>query len=266
MLYIVKHLLKSHPYTPLRNSVEPSYFYDMSSDILRPLAAFRDQQKTQRYVKAVRNLDEAVDIRSKQQRSADTDDRTISIETAFDLDLKIKSHSSEQGFSVSLELPSLGKGAQATAAGTETTSPPEAPRYYTVHAEYGTDFLWYDANHPRHGKVFVEDISDELSSFPRAVPKNYKTWVTTYNTNFKASCYDSRYSSPSVFFTTAEDVAWNVAGFLLAWRIALAPHVGSVTYLSDCKEYLLEKGNATDVTLRFLADQAAVLEKGAFSE
>lgn len=238
----------------------------MASDILSPLAAFCCQPEYKRYIKTVRNLDEVFDTLTEQSESAATDGHTVSIETAFDLELKIKSDSSEQGLSVSLELPSREKETPVTATSEKTTSPADGLRYYTVNAEYGTDFLWYDDNDPEHDKVFVEDIADELSSFPRTVLEHYESWVITYKSNFKASCYDNRYYSPSVFFTTAEDVAWNVAGFLLAWRIALALHVSAVVYLTGRKEYLLRKGDATDVTLRFLADQAAILGMSTFPE
>lgn len=52
-------------------------------------------------------------------------------------------------------------------------------------------------------------------------------------------------------------------GFLLAWRIALAPHVGSVEWAVGRDKYLLKKGDDTEneVTYKFLENQAEVLAK-----
>lgn len=58
-----------------------------------------------------------------------------------------------------------------------------------------------------------------------------------------------------VFFNASEEVSWNVAGFLLAWRIVMAPEVGSIRYSAGNSKYVLEKGNETSVTQAFLRDQ-----------
>jgi hypothetical protein len=58
-------------------------------------------------------------------------------------------------------------------------------------------------------------------------------------------------------------VAWNVAGFLLAWRIAMAPDVGGIEFMaaSGSSSYILKKGEETSVTLSFLRDQVDMMEK-----
>ncbi|RMJ26769.1 hypothetical protein PHISP_02369 [Aspergillus sp. HF37] len=239
----------------------------MSSDTLKPLMAVFCEPETKRYIKKFCNLEE-----SWQSHAAtpdpDEDDNTVTIETTFDLDLKITRGSDGQSHSVTLAPPSFGKATQETPnyteADDETTpraSPPAEPtRHYDIVHEFGTDFLWYGEEDPRRENLFAEDASEELSSFPPAVVKSYEAWVITYKINFKESCHDVRYYYPSVFFTVAQDVAWNVAGFLLAWRIALAPQTASVVYLTGRKEYLLKKGQENAVTLEFLTDQAVVLE------
>ena len=52
-----------------------------------------------------------------------------------------------------------------------------------------------------------------------------------------------------------------MTGFLLAWRIAIAPQVGSVEYSAGSLKYLLESGKETSVTVEFLKDQIAFLAK-----
>lgn len=70
--------------------------------------------------------------------------------------------------------------------------------------------------------------------------------------------------SVHVFPTIAEEVAWNVGRFLLAWRIALATHVGSVEFGVGREKYLLRKGEdvENDVIYSFLEDQAVFLANG----
>lgn len=62
-----------------------------------------------------------------------------------------------------------------------------------------------------------------------------------------------------VFFKGVNDeVAWHVAGYLLAWRIASSPHVGSISYSPGQSDYRVEKGNETSVTVKFLEDQLGI--------
>lgn len=65
-----------------------------------------------------------------------------------------------------------------------------------------------------------------------------------------------------VFSDRTEEVAWNVAGYMLAWRIVLGPGVGSVVYTAGSTDYLLERGNGL-ATERFLGDQIELLAMGA---
>jgi hypothetical protein len=241
----------------------------MSSDILKPLVAVLCQPETKRYIKRFCNLEESSQAHTTTP-DPDEDDNTVTIETTFDLDLVVTRGSGGQSYSVTLEPPSFARATQETPSLNSTeaddkiappaTTPAEPTRHYAILDEYGTDFLWYGEEDPKHEDLFAWNASEELSLFPPAVVKSYEAWVITYKTNFKESCYDDRYYYPSVFFTAAEDVAWNVAGFLLAWRIALAPQTASVLYLTGSKDYLLKKGQENAVTLEFLADQAVVLE------
>ena len=64
-----------------------------------------------------------------------------------------------------------------------------------------------------------------------------------------------------VFLSASEEVAWNVAGYLLAWRIVMAPQIGSIRYSAGNSKYLLEKGNETSVTRTFLKDQMEILAR-----
>lgn len=65
-----------------------------------------------------------------------------------------------------------------------------------------------------------------------------------------------------LFVTASKEVAWNVAGYLLAWRIILDPEVGSVEFTAGHSKYLLERGKEMSVTLGFLKDQVGLLVNG----
>ncbi|OQD81430.1 hypothetical protein PENANT_c027G04838 [Penicillium antarcticum] len=58
------------------------------------------------------------------------------------------------------------------------------------------------------------------------------------------------------------DVAWNVAGLMLAWRIAMAPQVGRIEFSTGDSKYFTEKGKETSVTSVFLQEQADIVAKG----
>lgn len=66
----------------------------------------------------------------------------------------------------------------------------------------------------------------------------------------------------NVFLSASEEVAWNVAGYLLAWRIVIFPQIGRIQYSDGHSKYLLEKGNETSVAAQFLKDQVELLTKG----
>ena len=84
---------------------------------------------------------------------------------------------------------------------------------------------------------------------------NYDAWVDTYTDKFKERCEDTQDYSANVFLTAAEQVAWQIAGYLLAWRIVRSPQVGSVEYSLGRKKYVLEQGRESDITLAFLEAQ-----------
>ena len=85
--------------------------------------------------------------------------------------------------------------------------------------------------------------------------------METYDKNFKTRCEDTQNYHANVFPSAWEEVAWTATGFLLAWRIAIAPQVGSVEYSAGSSKYLLESGKEASVTVEFLKDQIASLAK-----
>ncbi|PLB48907.1 hypothetical protein P170DRAFT_436583 [Aspergillus steynii IBT 23096] len=139
----------------------------------------------------------------------------------------------------------------------------EPPRHYRIFADHGTDFIWRDPEdvRPEEG-VSVLDAEEVLSTFPPSVLELYDVWVDTYTHNFKERREKTQDYYASNFPTASEEVAWNVAGFLLAWRIALAPEVGRIEFSAGGSKYLLEKGEETSAALRFLQDQVDILTKG----
>jgi hypothetical protein len=106
------------------------------------------------------------------------------------------------------------------------------------------------------------EAEEVLSIFPSSVLELYNTWVDTYTDNSTERRDKTQNYYADVFPTASEEVAWNVAGFLLAWRVTSAPQVGRIEFSAGCSKYLLEKGKETSVTLQFLQDQVDILANG----
>ena len=87
-------------------------------------------------------------------------------------------------------------------------------------------------------------------------------WVDEWSDNWKREVEGPQDYRGPVFSDRTEEVAWNVAGYMLAWGILLAPGVGSVVYTAGSTDYLLERGNGL-ATERFLGDQIELLAMGA---
>ena len=217
---------------------------------LEPLAVFCSQPQSQRYIRSVHNLGDPwhtlADTSNLSSFAANQD--KIIVETTFDLTITID----KQSFSVTIQ----------PLSGQESSSTPSTPplRHYRIFADYGTDFIWLNTADPSYSPddAYVE-AANALSSFPHSVFQNYDAWVDTYTDNFKKRCEDTQNFSANVFLTAAEQVAWQIAGYLLAWRIVRSPQVGSVEYSLGSKKYVLEQGKESNITLAFLEDQDALL-------
>ncbi|KAL5364544.1 hypothetical protein BJX96DRAFT_157528 [Aspergillus floccosus] len=224
----------------------------MTVGILKPLAVFCCQAQTQKYIKTVKNLGDA--WRTLADKPATESDQTQTvIETTFDFCLKItRPEDSAEPSQISVEMvtdecmPLL---------------PEEAPRHYRIFADYGTDFIWRHPDDIRSDEDSHVDSDEVLSTFPASVLELYDAWVDTYTDNFKRRCEETQNYSATVFSTITEEVAWNVAGYLLAWRIAIGPHIGSLEYTAGNSKYLLCRGEETAVTMQFLKDQVEQLAK-----
>ncbi|KAJ5390108.1 uncharacterized protein N7496_001176 [Penicillium cataractarum] len=110
----------------------------------------------------------------------------------------------------------------------------------------------------------LEDATsvEVLSPFPLSDLEHYNAWVDCYSGYFKTRYEDTKDYTANMFLSASEEVAWNVAGYLLAWRIAISPQIGSIQYSTGNSKYLLEKGNETSVTVQSLKDQVELLTKG----
>ncbi|CAG7950057.1 unnamed protein product [Penicillium nalgiovense] len=106
------------------------------------------------------------------------------------------------------------------------------------------------------------EVEGVLYTFPSSVLEYFNAWVDTYTDNLSERCDKTQNYHADVFLIASEEVAWNVAGFLLAWRITLAPQIGRVEFSAGCSKYVLEKGKETSLTLQFLQDQVDILAKG----
>lgn len=235
----------------------------MASGLLKPLVVFCSQSQSQRYIKSVRNLGDA--WRSlAEQPLPDCDKNSTLIETNFDLILKITNGLQEQRQlnPTVVEISTYEPAPMST----NQTAPTGNPRHYRIFADYGTDFIWRDPDDvtPEEGDTVV-DPEELLASLPPSVLESYDAWVNTYTEKFQERHEKSGNYYITTFSTGTEEVAWNVAGFLLAWRIVMVPEVGRLEFTAGSSKYLLEKGKETSVTLAFLQEQVEILAKGPVS-
>ncbi|CAG8908080.1 unnamed protein product [Penicillium egyptiacum] len=239
----------------------------MASGLLRPLAVFCSQSQSQRYIKTIRNLGDAWRSLAEEPLS-ECDKNSALVETNFDFVLKITNALEEQRQSnPTLVEMSVREPPMSTTTSPSTSQPTtERPRRYRIFADYGADFIWRDPGdiRPEEGDAVLEP-EEVLSSFPPSALELYNVWVDTYAKNFKERRDKTGNFHATTFPTALEEVAWNVAGFLLAWRIVMAPKVGRIEYTAGCSHYLLEKGKETSVTLAFLQDQVDILANGPVS-
>ncbi|KAJ5913814.1 hypothetical protein N7504_002697 [Penicillium tannophilum] len=232
----------------------------MASGLLKPLAVFCRQSQSQHYIKSVRNLGDT--WRSlAEQPILDCDENCTLIETNFDLVLKITNGLEEQR-QLNPTIVELSTYEPATISANHST-PTGNPRNYRIFADYGTDFVWRDPDDvtPEEGDTVV-DPEELLNSLPPSVLELYDAWVNAYTENFLERRDKAGNHPITTFPTGSEEVAWNVAGFLLAWRIVMAPEVGRLEFTAGSSKYLLEKGKETSTTLEFLQDQLDILAKG----
>ncbi|GES57258.1 hypothetical protein ATEIFO6365_0001054600 [Aspergillus terreus] len=218
--------------------------------IFKPFAVFCCQPQSQQYIKTVKNLGDAWRTLADKLATESNQTQTV-IETTFDLCLKIRRpEDSADPDQISVEMvadeciPSL---------------PEEPRRHYRVFADYGTDFIWRQPDDVRSDEDSHVDSDEVLSTYPSSVPGLYDVWVDTYTDSFRRRCEETQNYSATVFPTITEEVAWNVAGYLLAWRITMGPHIGSLEYAVGKAKYLLCRGEEIAVTTQFLKDQVDLL-------
>ncbi|RAL14385.1 uncharacterized protein BO97DRAFT_386962 [Aspergillus homomorphus CBS 101889] len=233
----------------------------MISDLIKPLALFCRQSQFQRYIRRIRNLGDA--WRSfTEEPLPESDERATLLETSFGLVFNITNALDEQSGS---DTTNVEITTQESPASLMTKEPPslDPPRHYRIFADWGTDFLWRDPDDLRdeEGDCML-DAEEFLSAYLPSVFEHYDAWVDTYTENFNERRNKTGDFHAFTFATVAEEVAWNVAGYLLAWRIAMAPQVGRIELSVGDSKYLIEKGKETSVTLEFLRDQAEMLAKG----
>ncbi|KAJ6140157.1 hypothetical protein N7471_006643 [Penicillium samsonianum] len=222
----------------------------MTSKLLKPLAVFSRQSQSQQYIKSIKNLGDA--WRTLSEEPCISSERMTVIQTTFDFILKITTeHDDLTVETTTIETPSPKSGPSTT------------PRHYRIFPEYGTDFLWRAVEDIREDEQGYTESEEELVSFPPCVRELYDVWVDQWSDNWKKRCEDTQDYYADVFSDRIEQVAWNVAGYMLAWRILLGPGVGSIEYTAGSTDYLLERGNEVAVTERFLGDQIGLLAKGA---
>ncbi|KAJ5153424.1 uncharacterized protein N7482_009902 [Penicillium canariense] len=176
------------------------------------------------------------------------------IETTFDMTLQIM-HGCDEPTTVAMttcEYP----------PSTSSKWPEERLRYYRIDAGVGSGFISEIKDCALdHGEGGLDSV-DILSSFPPRVLENYLIWMETWSENWQENHDQTGDYWGSIFRTAEEEVAWNVTGYLLAWRIAMCPEAGVVEYSTRQSQYLLEPGAELSVTIQFLKEQLHVLEMG----
>ncbi|KAJ6043638.1 uncharacterized protein N7446_001835 [Penicillium canescens] len=221
----------------------------MSSGLLKPLGVFCSQSQSQRYIKTIRNLSDA--WRSPAEKPlTESDKNSALVETNFGFVLKITNAVEEQQSEpTTVEMSTHEPPISTTSVSTTIFTPTESPRHYRIFADYGTGFIWRDPDDLRsdEGDCMLE-AEEVLSSCPLSVLESYDAWVDTYTGNFKERRDKTQNYHATVFPTTSSEVAWNVTGFLLAWRITMASEVGRIEFSAGCSKYFLEKGKETSVT------------------
>lgn len=229
----------------------------MTSDILAPLAAFCGDSRFRDYVSNTKNISDA-GTSFGEIISTSLGHSLIVIETKFDMTLQVMH----------------GPDEPTTVAMTTCTSP-EPPRSqkphdellqcYKICPEYGTTFISETMPCAPHFVGSNLDSIEILSAYPPCVMEYYLLWVAHYNESWRDRCDRRGIISKNPFLSAQEEVSWNVAGYLLAWRIAMAPAVRWVEYSTRQSQYTLKTGNETDITIQFLKEQLYLLEKGGSS-
>lgn len=226
----------------------------MVATVLKPLAVFCSHSQSQQDIRTVRNLGDAWRTLAEQPPS-ETDQNATIIDTTFDLRLAI--------FPADKEADAEAISVLITTQDVPPSSPPAGiPRHYRIFPDYGTDFIWRQPDDLREDEVSHLNADEALAGYPPSVLEFYDAWVEVYTQGFKTRCEQAHDYHASVFATASEEVAWNVAGYLLAWRIAIDPQVGSLEYGVGNSKYLLERGKETSLTMEFLNDQNRILAKG----
>ncbi|PLB54529.1 hypothetical protein P170DRAFT_432172 [Aspergillus steynii IBT 23096] len=227
----------------------------MTPGFLDPLAVFRDDPQSQQYIRSVRNSVGAGYLLVGEPA-------TTVIETTFDLSLKITYKLGHRPGSNTT--PSdIESVEMIQASGGRTSGQPL--RHYRIFSDYRALFIWRRANDIGSGEDSNLKPEQFLSRYPPAVHDLYDTWVRTFLHYFTERFNEMHEYPASVFPTVLEEIAWCVAGYLLAWRIAMGDGVGGVEFSAGDSTYLLAPGREKRATLEFLTDQARLLSRGEFS-
>lgn len=211
------------------------------ADILNPINIFTTHPQSQRYIKTTHD-----------ESNSEENTTTTTIETTFDLTLKITKASDETPSSIEA-FPS-------------TEQPPSneaKPRHYRIDPDYATGFITRSTSDLQPDEERDVTAEDVLKPLPESVQEQYKGWVDAYNGSYKTRVEDTGDEEASVFATAEEEVAWGVAGYLLAWRLTFALEIGSAQYygLGRSRSFVVGE-NQLPSTVGFLKAGAGVLESG----
>ncbi|KAJ5669817.1 hypothetical protein N7462_010887 [Penicillium macrosclerotiorum] len=216
---------------------------------LGPLKEFCQWPETRKYVKYAHVGDAWRTLNEQPVPDSQKDVKVV--ETTFDLIFKISTSSGDESVQISKPTAPLPEGRK---------------RHLIIRPEIGTDFLWRHINDLSEDEepVTIMDLEDLTPPVPGQLAQCYAEWVDIWTEKYTLQLNKTGDHYGHTFTSPREEAAWNVTGFLLAWRIVRhCPAGSSITYeyKAGGPQFKLEEGSESSIASRFLKDQAAILAK-----
>lgn len=123
------------------------------------------------------------------------------------------------------------------------------PQYYRLFSDYQTSFFWYDEYSPRENPPDIPHINQDIikERYPALMPFHAEC-VMRYQKAFDQG-FDKW-----VFPNLTTHVAWEVAGFFIAWWIVMQDEETCIRYELVSKHYVIKKDNVEQKLWEFLID------------
>ncbi|QSS56713.1 hypothetical protein I7I53_05005 [Histoplasma capsulatum var. duboisii H88] len=131
---------------------------------------------------------------------------------------------------------------------------------YRIFPDWQTSYLWYDPMWPQNpsNKSHVDEKTIE-DRYPTLAPF-YLAWRDVYERSFEQQGCDMG-SGLEPFPNTADRVAWEVEGFLIACWLGLQDDTKQVLYTLPTSTYQIDKKSKDSVLRQFLIDEDDILRR-----